>query len=75
MHDAFPPAPLMLRTGIFSGVSEAHFVLANLVNRQDKPAAATVCGGVSTGTLMGQPVLVAMTGEGGNEGVRMGVRH
>ena len=43
-------------------MSEAHFILANLAGRLDKPRSTTVCGGVSTGVLMGQPVVVITTG-------------
>ncbi len=48
--------------GDFSGVSEAHYILANLRDRRDKPRDGTVCGGHSTGVLMGQPMLVVTTG-------------
>ncbi|KAG1654769.1 hypothetical protein FOA52_015329 [Chlamydomonas sp. UWO 241] len=50
--------------GDFSGVSEAHHVLANLVERRENPRSSSVCGQVSTGTLMGEFVVVATTGIG-----------
>ncbi|GAX73669.1 hypothetical protein CEUSTIGMA_g1120.t1 [Chlamydomonas eustigma] len=50
--------------GTFSGVSEAHFILANLVNRTDKAADETVCGLLSSGILLGETVLVVTTGIG-----------
>jgi hypothetical protein len=48
--------------GEFSGVPEAHYIIANLVNRKNKPKNSTVCGGHYQGSLMGQPVLVVTTG-------------
>lgn len=50
--------------GYFSGVSEAHYILENLRYRQDIPRDRTVCGGQSTGMLMGQQALVVTTGIG-----------
>lgn len=50
--------------GDFSGVSEAHYIVENLRKRRDARRDETVCGGYSSGTLMGQPVLVVTTGIG-----------
>lgn len=49
--------------GDFSGTSEAHYILANLKHKQAKPRGSTVCGSVFSGSLLGQPVVVATTGE------------
>lgn len=50
--------------GDFSGVSEAHHILANLLERHDKPRDETACGVVSSGVLMGRSVIVVTTGIG-----------
>ncbi len=48
--------------GDFSGTSEAHYIIENLVDRKTKPRDTTVCGSHYSGLLMGQPVLVVTTG-------------
>jgi hypothetical protein len=50
--------------GDFSGVSEAHHILSNLLERHDKPRDETVCGVVSSGVLMGRSAIVVTTGIG-----------
>eukprot|EP00967_Tisochrysis_lutea_P115609 scaffold185354_cov20-Tisochrysis_lutea.AAC.1 len=49
--------------GEFSGTSEAHYILANLQDEQAKPKDTTICGSVYYGKLLGQPVVLATTGE------------
>lgn len=49
--------------GTFSGTSEAVFVLGLLQNANQAPAATVPCQGLQAGTLFGQKVVVAISGE------------
>ena len=64
IHKPLLSAVLTADPGDFSGVSEAHHVLANLIGRRDKPRDETICGGVSSGVLLGRPAIVVTTGIG-----------